>query len=196
VRILGVDGSLTCTGLALVDTDESGLDDSLLGSGTIRTGTDGDDTDRCETIATGVVAIALRYEVDLVALEMPFVDPKRNHQVALRLAGLRSVVEGALRKAGIEFVGVAPSSRLKAIGINGRGMGRAAIKAATIEHVARRFAVIVKTDDEADAYCVAKAGLVKWRKGQRQAVQLALGIPAGRKRSKRERGKPCTAERR
>lgn len=185
MRILGVDGSLTCTGLAVVDTDETGVRDVLLGSGTIRTGTGDDDTDRCETIATGVVAIARRYEVDLVALEMPFVDPKRSRQVALRLAGLRSVVEGALRKAGLEFVGVAPASRLKAIGINGKDLDRAAIKAATVEHVARRFSVVVKTDDEADAYAVAKAGLAKWRKAQRQATQLKLDVKPGRRVAKR-----------
>jgi len=184
--VLGVDGSLTCTGIAVVDTDEAGVRDTLVGSCTIRTSDrDGDDTDRCETIATGVVAIARRYEVDLVALEMPFVDPKRSRQVALRLAGLRSVVEGALRKAGLEFVGVAPASRLKAIGINGRGMDRQAIKAATVEHVARRFGVVVG-NDEADAYCVAKSGLAKWRKQQRQVTQLALGIKPGKRAAKRK----------
>jgi Holliday junction resolvasome RuvABC endonuclease subunit len=183
VRILGVDGSLTCTGLAVVDTDDAGVRDALLGSGTIRTRTDDDDTDRCETIATGVVAIARRYEVDLVALEMSFVDPRRNYQVALRLKGLRSVVEGALRNAGILFVGVAPASRLKAVGINGKDLDRKAIKAATVEHVARRVGVVVG-NDEADAYCVAKAGMAKWRKGQRQAEQLALGIPPGRRAAK------------
>ena len=179
-----MDGSLTCTGLAVVETDEAGVRDALLGSGTIRTGTDDDDTDRCETIACGVVAIARRYEADLVALEMPFVDTKRSRQVALRLAGLRSVVEGALRKAGLEFVGVAPSSRLKAIGINGKGLDRAAIKAATVEVVARRFGVVVG-NDEADAYAVAKAGLAKWRKAQRQATQLKLDVKPGRRVAKR-----------
>lgn len=185
MRLLGVDGSLTCTGLAVVETDEAGVRDALLGSGTIRTGADDDDTDRCATIAAGVVRIAQRFSVDLVALEMPFVDPRKSQQVALRLAGLRSVVEGALRKAGLEFVGVAPSSRLKAIGINGKGMDRQAIKAATVEHVATRFGVVVG-NDEADAYAVAKAGLAKWRKQTRQATQLALGIPAGRRVAKRK----------
>lgn len=186
MRILGVDGSLTCTGLAVVETDEAGVRDVLIGSGTIRTGAgDGDDTDRYARIAAGVVGIAQRFGVDLVALEMPFVDARKSQAVALRLQGLRTAVEMALRKAGLPFVGVAPSSRLKAIGINGRGMDRQAIKRATVEHVATRFGVVVG-NDEADAYAVAKAGLAKWRKQTRQATQLALGIPAGRRVAKRK----------
>ncbi len=184
MRILGVDGSLTCTGLAVVETDEAGVRDALIGSGTIRTGAgDGDDTDRYARIAAGVVGIAQRFGVDLVALEMPFVDARKSQAVALRLQGLRTAVEMALRKAGLPFVGVAPSSRLKAIGINGKGMERAAIKAATVEVVATRFGVVVG-NDQADAYAVAKAGLAKWRKGQRQATQLALGIKPGRRVAK------------
>ncbi len=184
--ILGVDGSLTHTGLAVVETDEAGVRDVLLGSGTIRTEAgDGDDTDRYARIAAGVVGIAQRFRVDLVALEMPFVDPRKSQQVALRLQGLRTAVEMALRKAGLPFVGVAPSSRLKAIGINGKGMDRNAIKAATVEVVATRFGVVVG-NDEADAYAVAKAGLAKWRKAQRQATQLSLDVRPGRRAAKRK----------
>jgi hypothetical protein len=47
--------------------------------------------------------------------------------------------------------------------------------------VETRFGVSVN-DDEADAYGVAKAGLTKWRKAQRQAAQLSLGIKPGRTR--------------
>lgn len=181
MRILGVDGSLSRTGLAVIDTDEAGLTDRLLGTGTIRTRPeDGDDADRYATIAQGVVAVAQRYRVELVALEMPFVDPAKSAQVALRLAGLRSVVEGALRRAGLEFVAVAPASRIKALGIKGRGAARADLKRMTVELVETRFRVSVN-DDEADAYGVAKAGLAKWSKAQRKAVQLTLGIKPGRR---------------
>lgn len=185
MRILGVDGSLSRTGLAVVDTDEAGLTDRLLGTGTIRTRPDdGDDADRYAMIARGVVAVAKRYRADLVALEMPFVDPAKSAQVALRLAGLRSVVEGALRQAGLEFVAVAPASRIKALGIKGRGLERVELKRMTVELVETRFRVSVN-DDEADAYGVAKAGLTKWRKAQRQAAQLSLGIKASRKPRRR-----------
>lgn len=178
---------MTCTGLSVVETDEAGVRDALIGSGTIRTGAgDGDDTDRYARIAAGVVGIAQRFRVDLVALEMPFVDARKSQQVALRLAGLRSVVEGALRNAGVPFVAVAPASRLKAIGINGKGMDRQAIKSATVEVVATRFGVVVG-NDEADAYAVAKAGLAKWRKAQRKAVQLGLDIKPGRREAKNRR---------
>jgi Holliday junction resolvasome RuvABC endonuclease subunit len=181
MRILGVDGSLSRTGLAVIDTDETGLTDRLLGTGTIRTRPeDGDDADRYATIARGVVAVAQRYRADLVALEMPFVDPSKSAQVALRLAGLRSVVEGALRRSGLEFVAVAPASRIKALGIKGRGLERAELKRQTVALVEARFNVSV-TDDEADAYGVAKAGLAKWSKAQRKAVQLTLGIKPGRR---------------
>jgi Holliday junction resolvasome RuvABC endonuclease subunit len=184
MRVLGVDGSLSCTGLAVVETDEAGLTDRLLGTGTIRTRPeDGDDADRYAMISRGVVAVAQRYRADLVALEMPFVDPAKSAQVALRLAGLRSVVEGALRRSGLEFVAVAPASRIKALGIKGRGLERAELKRLTVALVEMRFGVTVN-DDEADAYAVAKAGLAKWRREQRKAVQLALGIKPGRREAK------------
>lgn len=175
-----MDGSLARTGLAVVDTDEAGLRDRLLATGTIRTRPqDGDDADRYATIAAGVLGVAQRYGADLVALEMPYVDARKSQQVALRLAGLRSVVEGALRGAGLPFIGVAPASRLKAVGIPARGLERTAIKAATVALVAQRFGVVVG-DDEADAYAVAKAGMVKWRKAQTQ--QMGLGLPTRRRR--------------
>lgn len=184
--ILGVDGSLTHTGLAVVETDEAGVRDRLLWSGTIVTvETDGDHVDRFIAILRGVVGAAGKWSPDLIALEWPFVDPSKSAQTALMLGGLDWCLRVHLRLHEFRnVVTVAPASRLAAVGIKSRGRHSAAIKADTIALVLRACEVAVN-EHEADAYAVAKAGLAKWRKGQRQAEQLALGIPAGRRVAKR-----------
>ncbi len=180
--ILGVDGSLSCTGVAVLDVGSPGRE-TLIGTGTIRTKpTDGDDVDRYIRIARAVVALARKHRADLVALEMPYVDPAKSNDVALRLAGLDAVIRVFCRLAGIEVVTVAASSRTKALGVKGRHVERKELKARARAQVASRYSVDVRTDDEADAVGVALAGYAKWRRGP-EPEQLQLAVRAGNKRS-------------
>ena len=185
--ILGVDGSLTHTGLAVVETDEAGVRDRLLWSGTIVTvETDGDHVDRFIAILRGVVGAAGKWSPDLIALEWPFVDPSKSAATALMLGGLDWCLRVHLRLHEFRtVVTVAPASRLAAVGIKSRGRHSAAIKADTIALVLRACEASVN-EHEADAYCVAKSGLAKWRKQQRQVTQLALGIKPGKRAAKRK----------
>lgn len=175
--ILGVDGSLTHTGLAVVETDEAGVRDRLLWSGTIVTKeNDGDHEDRFITILRGVVGAAGQWSPDVIALEWPFVDPGKSAATALMLGGLDWCLRVHLRLHEFRnVVTVAPASRLSAVGIRSRKRPSAAIKADTIALVLRACDATVN-EHEADAYCVAKAGLIKWRKSRRSAAQLALGM--------------------
>ena len=182
--VLGIDGSLTCTGLAVIATDGVPGTEQVLDTGTVRTRPgDGDDTDRCETIALGCVALAKRYQVKLTGVEMPYVDPAKSIKVALRLEALKATVTRALKLAGFEVIPVMASSRAKALGVSGK-LKRELAKPQVIAAVLSRYGLEL-TEDECDAIGVALAAVAKHRKQERNQVQLGLGIKAGRRRRRK-----------
>lgn len=184
IKVLGVDGSLTRSGLAVVETAMVPGRERVLATGSKSTcPDDGTDNARCTAIARACVALARRYHVDLVGLETPYVDAAVNIRVALRLEGLRSTLEGAMKNAGFEVVSVQASSAKKALGTSGRPVSREDGKRAVHDAVLLRFGLDLG-EDEADAVGVALAAVVKQRKVEREGVQLALGIKRGPRRKR------------
>lgn len=184
--VLGIDGSLTCTGLAVVETDGVPGRERIIATARKRSEPeDGDDGARCRMMVEAAMYLVQRYRPNLVGIEMPYVPRTESLQGSLRLAGLKGAFESALSGAGCEVVPVVTTSASKALGIK-HGCGRAEKKRQAVANVLSRYGVLV-SHDAADAIGVALAAVVKRRKQESAGAQLGLpGVKAGRK-SKRGR---------
>lgn len=180
--VIGVDGSLTCTGIAVIDTDGVPGTERILSVGEHKTSPkDGSDMERYEAIADGILAVAQAYGGELVGLELPYVDKSKSPEVALRLRELKAIVEHTLTQAGYPVVGVNVSQRSAALGVAGRSK-RADLKDAVVQAVALRYGLEV-THDQADAIGVGLAAVKLHRRGDKPE-QLRMKLPGGRARRK------------
>ena len=181
--ILGIDGSYTRTGFAVVQISGPPGTERVLHTCIARTkATDGSDAQRCAALANRAVALASEYGVELVGIEMPYIDRKHDHgNVSLKLSALVSAFEVTLMAAGFTVTRVYTGSVNKALGIRGRHTPRAKKKEQALASVAHRYALDV-TDDEADAIGVALAAYANEKKAQagKQMAMRFAGI--GRKR--------------
>lgn len=181
--ILGIDGSLTCTGLAVVDVSVP-CREIIMHTERARTSPeDGTDTFRARNLAASAVYVARKWSVDLVGLEMPYLDPHKAGNAAMRLSRLGATFENALVDAGFQVVQVAAATTGSMLGIKPRTK-RAERKRIAIANVRSRYGLDV-TEDEADAIGVA---LGAWRNhlgalvrsGGRDAGDGVCGVHAGR----------------
>lgn len=178
--VIGVDGSLTCTGLAVIDTDGVPGTEKILSVGEHKTSPkDGTDMERYEAIADGILAVAQTYNGELVGLELPYVDRKKSPEVALRLRELKAIVEHTLTRAGYPVVGVNVSQRSAALGVAGKTK-RKPLKDLVVQAVSTRYGLNV-THDQADAIGVGLAAVKLHRRGERPE-QLRMKLPGGRAR--------------
>ena len=181
--ILGIDGSYTRTGFAVVEVNGPPGTERVMHTCTGTTKkADGSDPHRCAALATRAVALAAEYGVELVGIEMPYIDRKHQHgNVSLKLSALVSAFEITLMAAGYTVVRVYTGSVNKALGIRGRNVQRVDKKQQALASVAHRYALDV-TDDEADAIGVALAAYANKRKAD-AGKQLAMRFPGtGRRR--------------
>lgn len=179
--VLGIDASLTCTGLAVIETQGVPGSERVLHTSRVRTSPeDGTDTFRARNLSAAAMALAAEYAPDLVGIELPYADPAKARNVALRLARLGGAFEQAFAEAGIAVVQVAAASVGKALGVKGRGVKRAEKKRQAIAAVKLRYGLTV-TDDEADAIGVCLAAVVKDRKAL-SGKQTAMKLPGTRRR--------------
>jgi Holliday junction resolvasome RuvABC endonuclease subunit len=111
VKVLGLDLSLTATGVALVEDGVAG--ERWL----LKTSSEVSDMDRYEYIARTVVGIVFGQDsnavVDLVAMEGVFAS--RNLLVFGRLTALSSIVQYALHRSQVPYVVLTPTAWRKAV---------------------------------------------------------------------------------
>jgi Holliday junction resolvasome RuvABC endonuclease subunit len=196
-KVLGVDPSLTATGLAIIETDGVPGRERVLATTCIETrprdedGRAQGDGERQHIIAAAVAAFTDEHKPDIAGLEKTYMDPLKAANVTGRLEYLRGRIAGVLHERGVLVVDVAPASRAKALGVNGRGVKRAAQKAQVAASVKLRYGLDVGplgiTIDEADAIGVALAAAVKHGREAREGQQLELGIKRGRAQARKHR---------
>ena len=178
--VLGIDGSLTCTGFAVITTDGVPGSERIIYTERMHTSPeDGTDVYRARNLAARALGLAKEYDAELIGLEMPYVDQRKAGDVGLRLARLGGAFEQALEGGGFEVVQVAAASAGKALGIKGRNTLRAEKKRQAIANVRTRYGLTV-TDDEADAIGVALAAVVTQRKST-HGKQSRMKLPAQRR---------------
>lgn len=152
-RIIGIDPSLTGTGLAFVDTDDHLVIpvETLTSTGKITASTD-ERLERILAIVETVIYKAVEHKSDLAVIEAPAFS--RNNAGTWDRAGLWWLLVSRLSEARIETVTVPPTTRAKyATGKGNDG------KDAVLLAVARRYPhVDISTNDEADALVLAAIG--------------------------------------
>lgn len=196
MRVLGIDGSLTATGLAVLETEGVPGTERIVATDVVHTAPEpglppsqraDDDAARCDIIAARCVGMAQAQAVDVVGLETPYVG--RNVAAAQRLQMLATVIHTRLRDAGFVVYGVAPSSRACALGMRGRGVGRREQKRQIAQAVELRYGLRVGpggiSGDEADAIGVGIVAAQKHLRAQHPAKQLRLELKRAAKRSER-----------
>lgn len=178
--VLGIDLAYARTGVALVECGIPGRE-RIVTSSVLTTHKSEPDNTRAAQLAQALTLLATG--TDLVAVEVPYIDPTKSSAVALRLARLGGAVEAALVAAGHRVVKVAAASRIKTLGL-GKGK-RGQLKARAVLAVESRYGLTV-SDDEADAIGVALAGYAKATREDRAPGQAKLGIKPGRRHAKRK----------
>lgn len=165
MRIIGVDPSLTSTGIAVVEF-EIGCRPGLIFAGRVRTTPKQSMPERLHEIACAIEYAAIDQRVHAAGVEMGFV--MQAYRVALVLAQVRGAALLSLRAAGLKDIhDVNYAQAKKIIGVP-LGLKRKEGKAAVQE----RVAVLIDgaqdlPDDEADAAATA------------YAVGMGRGRPAG-----------------
>lgn len=168
MKIVGIDASLTSTGVAVI------------GGGNV-------DTDVIQRKSTGIERlIEIREQVkgivngvDLVAIEgYAFARSNQAHQIG-ELGGVLRVM---FREEGIEYIDVAPSAVKKFA--TGKGNAN---KEAVAVGVYKRWGKEFKTNDEADAFVLAKIGqaYMAGQEGltafQREVIDALVGGKKGKR---------------
>ena len=151
MRALGIDLSLTHTGLAILD------DGKLLHRSSIITKPKGkrpvDEIERLELIIDKIVAIIEEYTPDIVAIEgIAFMASKTT--ALAQLSGLNYLTRCELLRRKIPFIIVAPTSLKKFITDKGN-----APKEEMMLAIYKRWGVTITDDNEADAYALAHVAL-------------------------------------
>ncbi len=178
--VIGVDGSLTCTGVAVIDTDGVPGTERILHTGTVRSKPGrGTDLERYHSIAESVVSVAKQHGATLAGVEQPYMG--LNAKTAFALRSLDTIIEAALAQAGLTVVGVNVSQRSSALGVAGKTK-RKPLKDLVVQAVSTRYGLNV-THDQADAIGVGLAAVKLYRRGERPE-QLRMKLPGGRARRK------------
>jgi crossover junction endodeoxyribonuclease RuvC len=163
VRIIGVDASLTGTGIAILqdgETTTERLDNELKG------------VKRLVYLRDCITRIAAG--ADLVTLEgYAFARPNQAHQIG----ELGGVLRVALHEAGIKVLEVAPAA-VKKFATGKGNANKEAIAVGVFKRWKREFA----TNDETDAFVLAQIGqayLCGWSElvGYQREVMVALNTP-------------------
>ena len=151
MRVLGIDPSLTATGLALIDLDQRAVVDTW----TIASKGKADATLRQRLARLDSLATAITYVDDLalVVIEGPSLGQTRQSGTFDR-AGLWWAIVANLDNLGIPIVEVAPACRAR----YATGKGNAGKDTVLLE-VARRYPTVpVANNNEADALVLAAMG--------------------------------------
>lgn len=160
--ILGMDLSLTRTGLALIGLDDSGQvwsETSTVQSSGTKTATLGMRAVRLDRIAGDVLELADDADVSLAVVEGPSMGSTSRHGHAWDRGGLWWAIVGGLWRAGVPVVQAAPATRAKYACGNGRGSKRDVLDGMR----ATWPGACLVYDDEADALALAAIG-AHWRR--------------------------------
>jgi crossover junction endodeoxyribonuclease RuvC len=142
---LGLDLSLTSTGYCVLDSRTVPVV-----VGTIRTRpTDGSFYVRARIVRQKVMTLIQKYEPEAIAIEGHAIFSGKSS--AVQLAELNGIVRYAIFAAGWRWENVPPSTLKKFAA----GKGNAS-KAEMIEAVRKKWGFATKSNDEADAYALAK----------------------------------------
>ncbi|HQO10382.1 MAG TPA: crossover junction endodeoxyribonuclease RuvC [Clostridiales bacterium] len=105
MKILGIDPGISCTGYAVLDSDEAGKI-SLIELGVIRTLPSSGIAERLKTIFDGVCEVIDSLQPEHLAIESVFVG--KNIQSALKLGHARGAAIVAASKSGLEISEFSP----------------------------------------------------------------------------------------
>ena len=169
MRVLGVDPGLRCTGFGLIESD--GLDLRYLASGTISTA-DAPAQDlpaRIGTLFTGLSEVIERYQPEVAALEIVFVNV--NPQATLKLGQARGACLCSLVQAGLTVHEYTALQMKQAVA----GHGKAA--KAQVQEMVRRLLKLpgLPGPDAADALGLA----ITHAQAHRTLSKLAQGAGTG-----------------
>ncbi|WP_346007268.1 crossover junction endodeoxyribonuclease RuvC [Janibacter terrae] len=151
--IIGIDPSLTGTGLALLDTDDHLVipTETLTSTGKVTASTD-ERLERILTIVETVIYKAVEHKSDLAVIEAPAFS--RNNAGTWDRAGLWWLLVSRLAEARIETTTIPPTTRAK----YATGRGNAG-KDEVLLAVAKRYPhVDVRDNNQADALVLAAIG--------------------------------------
>ncbi len=171
--VMGVDPSLTCTGVVVL-----GDDGSLIVSDRVTSTPAGRNVSsrmrRCQSLFSGVMRSAEKFKPEVVCIEA--------YALGANMPGVADRVElGALLRfsliaAGFKLIEVAPTTLKK--WATGAGKGG---KTPVIAALTKRYGIEFASDDEYDAYALARMGLQieqleqPEHKYQQEAVNVASG---------------------
>lgn len=178
ITVLGVDQSMTCTGVVVLDhiphaTDGQGIT-SIEALKAIRTSkTDAEDFvvdtyERARTIGMQLVQLAETHKPDYVVFETPSLASKGNatRTLPMLLGSLLAQLEGTLSREGVTLLTVAPTSLKKFA--TGKGNATKDEMVEAIEsHDSELYQLLMNTAkakgryDVADAYWLAKWAIDK-----------------------------------
>ena len=149
-NVLGIDASLTGTGIAVFDLygNKSGID--LVHNEAIQVKSTGEE--RLKAIRDRIADIISSWQIGYVAIEgYAFSRANQAHQIG----ELGGVLRLFLHEHNIPFVEIAPSAVKKFA--TGKGNAQ---KHEVAAHVQKRWDVMFKTNDETDAYVIGRMGTV------------------------------------
>lgn len=153
--VVGIDTSLTSTGLALL------RDTGIPVLARVRSAGKKDDTlamrfQRLDKLGASIIAFVQEAKPDLVVIEGPSMASQHGHPHDR--SGLWWLVAFSLHKLGLPTMEVPPNNRIKYA--TGKGAGPLASKDAVLTAVVRRYSDIeVANNDEADAVLLAAIGM-------------------------------------
>lgn len=186
-NILGIDASLTGTGVAVFDPYGNKYNMDLVHHEAIQVKSMGEE--RLQAIRDRIAEIISSWHVGYVAIEgYAFARANQAHQIG----ELGGVIRLFLHEQGIPFVEIAPSAVKKFA--TGKGNAQ---KHEVAAHVQKRWDVMFKTNDETDAYVIARMGTVLAGAGvfdgeltmfQREVIDEMRGGKGGKGKSKSNGG--------
>ncbi len=148
MKTLGVDLSLTHTGVVALDDGKLLLKKSILTKPAGKRPVD--EINRLQSIVDQICFVIDSVQPNIVAIEgLAFMSRKTT--ALAQLAGLNYLLRRELMRRGIGFVIVAPSSLKKFITDKGNAQ-----KDEMMEAVYKRWGVTMLDDNENDAYCLAQ----------------------------------------
>ena len=149
-NVLGIDASLTGTGITVFDLYCNKSDMTLVHNEAIQVKSTGET--RLKAIRDRIAEIISSWQIGYVAIEgYAFARANQAHQIG----ELGGVLRLFLHEQNIPFVEIAPSAVKKFA--TGKGNAQ---KHEVAAHVQKRWNVMFKTNDETDAYVIARIGTV------------------------------------
>lgn len=154
MKVMGIDASTTCSGVAVIKDGE------LIYHDAINMKSNKNAEQRVRNMMSELGAMIKEYSPDAVYIEDSW--NKQNIETTKMLSNVLGAVMYVCQECGCEFIKLLPSAwrsiaGIKMVGKNGSHLKRDELKQEAIKKVKKNYKIICG-DDEAEAICIAEAG--------------------------------------